>query len=68
MIRNNGWFSNEASWDRVVRVALGAALLLAALFTGSFWIGLAAFVPLITGLIGFCPLHKVLGRSTCPGR
>jgi hypothetical protein len=26
------------------------------------WIGL---VPLITGLVGFCPLYRVLGINTC---
>jgi len=57
---------NEATWDRVVRVALGAGLLLL-VFTGpqTLW-GLLGLVPLATGLAGFCPLYRLIGLSTCP--
>ena len=27
------------------------------------WIGI---VPLATGLVGFCPLYRILGINTCP--
>ena len=57
---------NEGKIDRVIRVILGIVLL-ALVFVGPKtpwgWIGL---VPLITGLVGFCPLYKLLGVSTCP--
>jgi hypothetical protein len=29
-------------------------------------LGLIGIVPLATGLVGFCPLYKILGMSTCP--
>jgi hypothetical protein len=29
------------------------------------WIGI---VPLLTGLVGFCPLYRLVGMSTCPRR
>ncbi|HSN30653.1 MAG TPA: DUF2892 domain-containing protein [Kofleriaceae bacterium] len=57
--------TNEASVDRILRVALGLALLLL-VFVGpqTLW-GLVGLVPLATGIVGFCPLYKVLGIDTC---
>ncbi|HEY8089327.1 MAG TPA: DUF2892 domain-containing protein [Polyangiaceae bacterium] len=56
---------NEGTLDRVVRIVLGLALL-ALVFVGSgTWIGLVGIVPLVTGLVGFCPLYRLLGIRTC---
>ena len=56
---------NEGSVDRVARVLLGV-LLLSLVFIGpQTWLGLIGVVPLLTGLVGFCPLYRVLGVSTC---
>jgi hypothetical protein len=54
--------------ERIARVALGAGLLWAA-STGAVgaW-GYVGVVPLLTGLIGSCPLYTLLGISTCPVR
>jgi len=60
---------NEAGWDRIVRVVLGIALL----YLG--WTGVVAggwgtffkiigFVPLITGLVGWCPLYALFKFRT----
>ncbi len=60
---------NEASWDRVVRVILGV-ILLGLYFMGSVsgTAGIVALIVgiimLVTGLLGFCPLYKVVGFST----
>ncbi|CAN5884431.1 DUF2892 domain-containing protein [soil metagenome] len=51
--------------DRILRVAVGVALLSIAFVgpkTAWGWIGL---VPLITSLLGTCPLYSLLGVSTC---
>lgn len=57
---------NEGTIDRVLRIVLGLVLL-SLVFIGPQtpwgWIGL---VPLVTGLIGTCPVYSVLGVSTCP--
>jgi len=57
---------NEGTLDRSIRVVLGLVLL-SLVFIGPqtpwAWIGV---VPLITGIIGFCPLYKVIGLNTCP--
>jgi Protein of unknown function (DUF2892) len=56
---------NEHSTERVIRVVLGLGLL-TLVFVGpkSYW-GLIGAVPLLTGLIGSCPLYSVFGISTC---
>ena len=59
-------FRNEGTIDRVLRVIAGAALV-SLVFVGPEttwgWIGL---VPLVTGLVGNCPVYSLLGISTCP--
>jgi len=57
---------NEGTIDRVVRVVLGLGLLALAFFGPQTPLGYLGIVPLATGLIGFCPLYKVFGLSTCP--
>jgi hypothetical protein len=63
-------FVNEASWDRALRVVVGAVLLylgwsgMVTGFPGALF-RYVGFVPLLTGLIGLCPLYRVLGVSTC---
>ena len=58
--------TNEHPVERVLRVALGLALL-SLVFVGpkSLW-GLVGLVPLLTGLAGTCPLYSILGFNTCP--
>jgi hypothetical protein len=56
---------NEGTIDRVLRVLVGLAVLSLA-FVGpkSMW-GWVGLVPLLTGVVGFCPLYAVLGIRTC---
>jgi hypothetical protein len=58
--------TNEAIWDRAIRVVLGVGLLSLA-FSGpqTPW-GYIGILPLVTGLAGYCPLYQLLGLSTCP--
>jgi hypothetical protein len=56
--------ANEHAVDRAVRVVLGLGLLsLTVVGPNSLW-GLVGLVPLLTGLIGSCPLYTVLGLRT----
>jgi hypothetical protein len=58
--------NNEGMVDRLVRVVLGLGLL-ALIFVGpKSWIGLVGVVPLLTGIVGFCPLYRLLGVRTGP--
>ena len=56
---------NEGTIDRVLRVILGLVLL-SLVFIGPQtvwgWIGI---VPLVTGLVGTCPVYSLLGVNTC---
>ncbi len=55
---------NMGAIDRGIRVVVGIALL-ALVFIGphTLW-GLVGVVPLLTGLVGSCPLYSLLGLST----
>jgi hypothetical protein len=67
-------FSKNVGYlDRGLRVAIAIVLLFLGLYTlvGSVWgivltgLGLIA---LVTGLLGTCPLYRLLGISTCKTR
>ena len=59
---------NEAGWDRVFRLALGIVLLIVGFVVmdgaAGVVVGLVALVPLLTGLIGWCPLYTLFGFRT----
>ena len=58
-------FKNEGKIDRTLRVVVGAGLI-SLVFVGPQtvwgWVGL---IPLVTGLIGNCPVYSLLGLNTC---
>jgi hypothetical protein len=61
---------NESNVDRIVRALVGAVLLIA--WVAGWWTGALAVVSgavgivlLATAAIGFCPLYRVFGISTC---
>lgn len=60
--------NNVGGLDRWVRIAIGLGLI-ALVFIGPQtpwgWLGL---VPLVTGLMGVCPLYSLIGFNTCPRR
>ena len=57
--------SNVGGVDRILRIVIGAVLVILAV-TGQVgawgWIGL---LPLATGLMGWCPPYSLLGINTC---
>ena len=56
---------NEGTVDRALRVIVGLVLIVMALrgmYTPWTWIGV---VPLMTGVLGMCPLYSLLGINTC---
>lgn len=60
--------TNVGNMDRALRIVLGLALI-ALVFVGPKtpwgWVGI---VPLVTGLVRFCPLYKLFGISSCKKR
>ncbi len=62
-------FANESGVDRAIRVALGVAMLTlgwAGVVTGGWGVVLkiGGWLPLLTGLVGFCPLYAILKFRT----
>ena len=56
--------TNEGTIDRILRVVAGLGIL-ATYFVGpKTGLGLIGIVPLVTGLIGSCPVYTVLGWRT----
>lgn len=62
--------TNVGGIDRILRIVLGAALLLWFFVDqgGGFWhwAKLIGIVPLLTALFSTCPLYSIFGVSTCP--
>lgn len=55
---------NVGGTERIIRIVVGAIILLFGLYFKSWW-GIIGLVPLITGAIRYCPISAVLGISTC---
>lgn len=62
--------TNESTTDRIIRLVVAVAAFIGAAalgFTSVLGIVLAVVgvVMLVTAAVGFCPLYRVLGISTC---
>jgi Protein of unknown function (DUF2892) len=63
-------FMNEGTTDRVIRIIAGVALLAlgwsgAVSGTLGTMFMVLGFIPLLTGLVGWCPLYRLVGIKTC---
>lgn len=56
---------NVGGFDKIARIVIGAALILGALLGYGVWMWIGV-VPLLTGLMGSCPLYSIVGLNTCP--
>ncbi|GBC79919.1 MAG: YgaP family membrane protein [Acidobacteriota bacterium] len=56
--------ANVGGADKVIRIVAGLVILGLGLAFKSYW-GLVGLLPLITGLVGFCPAYVIFGISTC---
>lgn len=57
--------TNVGGIDKILRIVVGIALIVWALFGGPVWAWIGV-VPLATGLLGWCPAYTLLGIKTCP--
>ncbi len=56
---------NVGTVDRVVRIVVGLVLISLVFWgpeTNWGWIGL---IPLVTGIVGWCPAYRLVGIDTC---
>jgi len=60
--------ANVGAIDKLLRVIAGLALLAWAVWGEGAWhrLGFIGIVPILTALVGFCPLYTLLGIRTCP--
>lgn len=56
---------NVGAIDRIIRAVLGVVVLsLVFILEGNVrWWGLLGLVPLVTAVVGYCPLYAVLGNQ-----
>jgi membrane-associated protease RseP (regulator of RpoE activity) len=62
---------NMGTIDRALRLIVGVVLIAYALKigfspTGWNWVGWIGVIPILTALVGNCPLYSLFGMSTCP--
>ena len=55
---------NVGNLDKILRVIVGLALISLSVTNTIGWGGYLGIIPLIGGLIGYCPLYSILGIST----
>jgi len=55
---------NVGGTDRIIRIILGVVIILAGIYFKSWW-GVVGILPIVTGLIRFCPAYVPFGFSTC---
>jgi hypothetical protein len=58
---------NVGMVDRIIRVIVGLVVLGVGYHYRCWW-GLVGILPLLTGLIGYCPGYLPFGWSTCPAK
>lgn len=61
--------NNVGGIDKIARIVVGLALIAGFFLNadGAYrWLYLIGIVPLVTGLMGTCPLYSILGFNTCP--
>ena len=55
---------NVGGTDRIIRIILGVVIILAGIYFKSWW-GVVGILPIVTGLVRFCPAYIPFGFSTC---
>lgn len=55
---------NVGGLDRKLRILVGVVILLIGMGMSSWW-ALVGLIPLITGIMGWCPAYLLFGASTC---
>ncbi len=56
---------NEHVVERIIRIVVGLAVLSLVIVGPKTPLALLGAIPLVTGLLGSCPLYTLFGLSTC---
>ena len=54
---------NVGKMDSIIRIALGVIIIVIGIYFKSWW-GAIGLIPLITGIVGWCPLYVPFKIST----
>ncbi len=54
---------NVGSLDKTIRIILGVLIIVVGVLSGSL-LGAIGLIPIITGIIGWCPLYPILKINT----
>ncbi len=54
---------NIGKTDRILRIVIGVVLILVAIFFSQPW-AYIGIIPLVTGLVKFCPIYSLLKLNT----
>jgi len=57
--------ANEGLTDRLIRIAVGLVVLSLAFVGPQTPWGYLGLIPLVTGIVGFCPIYRLAGINTC---
>jgi len=55
--------ANVGNTDRIIRIILGAVIIVLGFYFQSWW-GAVGILPIITGLVNYCPAYSLIGVST----
>ena len=58
--------ANVGGIDKLLRIGVGALLIVLALTNVIGWWGWLGIIPLATGLMSYCALYSLFGINTCP--
>jgi hypothetical protein len=56
--------ANIGNTEKIIRIIVGVAIIAAGVIFQSWW-GAIGAIPLITGLINYCPAWSIFGINTC---
>lgn len=57
--------TNVGGIDKILRIVVGIALVAWAILGGPVWAWIGV-LPIITGVMGWCPAYTLIGLNTCP--
>ncbi len=55
---------NIGKTDKTIRIIVGILIILWGIFDKNWW-GLIGLIPLLTGIVSWCPAYSLLGIKTC---
>lgn len=55
---------NAGKTDRIIRAIVGIVIIAYGFYAGNYIIAGIGFIPLITGILGFCPFYSIFKLDT----